>query len=100
MHWDHSRNWKKARKAMNAEALLASMGLERRSSPAAGALGGLGLFALGVLVGAGLGLMFAPQPGDQMRSRLTDELKRRRQGQQGDDLRHLGIDVAPPVPSI
>ena len=42
------------------------LGLERRT-PAGDLFTGLGLFAVGVLVGAGLGLMFAPKRGDEMR---------------------------------
>src|SRR6266568_3712119 len=38
---------------------------------------GLGVFAVGVLIGAGLGVMFAPKPGAEIRSRLTDTIKQR-----------------------
>ncbi len=85
--------WKAVRNAIDREALLKRMGLEERS-PAGDFFTGLGLFAVGVLVGAGLGLMFAPKRGDEMRATLNDAWRNRGRGEQ-DYQRDLGAETSP-----
>jgi hypothetical protein len=80
--------WKKARQMldrMDRDSLVHSLGYERRSTTA-DVFGGLGLFAVGVLVGAGLGLMFAPARGQEMRTKVTDAWRSRRTGDEFRDL--------------
>jgi gas vesicle protein len=71
------------------------MGLEERS-PAGDFFTGLGLFSIGVLAGAGLGLMFAPRRGDEMRQVLNEAWRNRGRAAQ-DFQRDLGAEgnVAP-----
>ena len=45
----------------------------------AATFGTLGIFALGCLVGAGIGLAFAPKSGDELRNELGDKVRRRAQ---------------------
>jgi len=54
------------------EALLDRFGLERRNT-AASVFGGIGFFALGMLVGSALGVIFAPMPGADMRATLKEQ---------------------------
>ncbi len=54
-----------------SEVLLDRLGLERKSTASA-VFGGIGTFAIGVLVGGALGVFFAPMPGSQMRSTLRE----------------------------
>ena len=54
--------------------LLEALGLETRRTAMDWVLPGLGLFATGLLVGAGLGLMLAPKSGAEMRADLADRL--------------------------
>ncbi len=63
-------------KNLDRDDLLHRLGLEEHT-PTSDFLGGLGLFALGLLVGAGLGMMFAPKPGSEMRSQLSDTIRNR-----------------------
>ena len=84
--------WKAVRNAIDREALLKRMGLEERS-PAGDFFTGLGLFAVGVLVGAGLGLMFAPKRGDEMRATLNEAWRNRGRGEQ-DFQRDLGSETS------
>src|SRR5512146_350659 len=86
--------WKAMRNAIDRDDLLERMGLERRT-PAGDFFTGLGLFAVGVLVGAGLGLMFAPRRGDELRSALNDAWKNRGRREQ-DFQRALGVEGAVP----
>jgi gas vesicle protein len=72
--------WKAVRNAIDREALLKRMGLEERT-PAGDFFTGLGLFAVGVLVGAGLGLMFAPKRGEEMRATLNEAWRNRGRGE-------------------
>lgn len=83
--------WKTMRRAMDREALLRRMGLEERT-PAGDFFTGLGLFSIGVLVGAGLGLMFAPKKGDEIRAALNERWKNRGRGGQ-DFERDLGAEA-------
>jgi len=87
-------DWKTMRRYMDRDTVLRSMGLEQRS-PAGDFFTGLGLFAVGVLVGAGLGLMFAPAAGGEMRHRVSERLRTKRGG--GPDFqRDLGVDGGMP----
>lgn len=75
---------KKAVKGMDRDDVLHRLGLEQHT-PTSDFFTGLGLFAVGVLVGAGLGVMFAPKPGAEMRSQLSGTL-RSRGSQMADEL--------------
>ena len=66
--------WRDLRK-MDRDDALRRIGLAR-NTPMTDFFGGLGLFAVGVLVGAGLGIIFAPKPGAETRSQLSDRLRR------------------------
>jgi hypothetical protein len=74
-------DWKKMRGWLDRDAILDRLGLEERT-PAGDFFTGLGLFSIGVLVGAGLGLMFAPKRGEEMRAALNDALRNRMRGAQ------------------
>ncbi len=74
-------SWKAMRKGLDSDAILGRIGLERRT-PAGDFFTGLGLFSVGVLVGAGLGLMFAPKRGNEMRAMLNEALRSRARGAQ------------------
>jgi hypothetical protein len=88
-------NWRKAMQhAFDRDEVLERMGLERRT-PAGDFFTGLGLFAVGVLVGAGLGLMFAPKRGDEMRSALNEAWRNRGRREQ-DFRRDLGVEGGVP----
>lgn len=68
------------------ESALAAMGLQTRRSASDYILPALGLFGVGVLVGAGLGLMFAPKRGVELRGDISrgvrtvgEKIRRRRE---------------------
>lgn len=65
-------------KKMDKDDLLELFGLETRKGPTDWLLPTLGAFSVGVLVGAGLGLLMAPKPGAELR----DDLRHRLQGAQ------------------
>jgi hypothetical protein len=90
--------WSGMRKMMDRDVLLDRLGLER-STPTGDFFTGLGLFAIGVLVGAGLGLMFAPKRGEEMRTALNEAWRSR--GRRGQDFqRDLGVEGGmPPSPT-
>jgi hypothetical protein len=82
--------WKAFKKMVEKEGLLDRLGMEEKT-PATDVFGSLGLFAVGILVGAGLGILFAPRRGDEMRHIVGDAIKHRRT----DELRHLGAEGSP-----
>lgn len=93
--------WKAMRKALDRDMVLDRLGVERRT-PTSDFFTGLGLFSVGVLVGAGLGLMFAPKRGDELRNALNDAWKHR--GRRAQDFQHDvgvegGISPAATMPS-
>jgi hypothetical protein len=71
------------------DSALSAMGLERRRSSADYILPALGLFGLGLVVGAGLGLVLAPKRGVELRGDV-----RRTLGQVGQRLRRRANGVA------
>jgi hypothetical protein len=62
---------------IDKDDVLEALGLEERSSGWATALGTVGIFALGCLVGAGIGLAFAPKSGEEFRSELGERMRRK-----------------------
>jgi hypothetical protein len=92
-------NWKAMRSALDRDVMLDRLGLERRT-PTGDFFTGLGLFSVGVLVGAGLGLMFAPKRGDEMRSALNEAWRSR--GRRSQDFqRDVGLETgAPTAPTV
>ncbi len=63
-------------KKLDKDDVLELIGLETRKDPSEWLLPALGAFSVGLLVGAGLGLLMAPKPGAELR----DELRSRLQG--------------------
>ena len=61
---------------LDKDEILGLLGLETKSSTAAAAAGALGTFGIGLLVGAGIGLLLAPRPGRELRENLRDRLRR------------------------
>jgi len=66
-------------RGIDRDDVLESLGLQERRSALATTLGSLGIFVLGCLVGAGIGLAFAPKSGDELRNELGDKVRRKAQ---------------------
>jgi hypothetical protein len=56
------------------DSLLHNFGLEYRRPAFARFINGLGIFAAGFLVGAGVGLLFAPMRGDELRGKARQNI--------------------------
>ena len=61
---------------LDKDDILEMMGLQTKSSTTAWLAGTLGTFGVGLLVGAGLGLLLAPKPGRELREDLRDRFRR------------------------
>lgn len=62
-------------KKMDKDDVLELIGLETRKGPADWLLPALGAFSVGMLVGAGLGLLMAPKPGAELRGDLRNRMQ-------------------------
>jgi len=62
-------------KKMERDDLLELIGLETKKGPTDWLLPALGAFSVGMLVGAGLGLLMAPKPGAELRGDLRNRLQ-------------------------
>lgn len=62
-------------KKMDKDDVLELIGLESKKGPADWLLPALGAFSVGMLVGAGLGLLMAPKPGSELRGDLRNRLQ-------------------------
>jgi hypothetical protein len=92
--------WKGMRRMLARESLLKQIGLEHRS-PGGDFLTGLGLFSVGVLVGAGLGLLFAPRRGEDMRALVTEALRSRTASKLSEAASQMGAEAGvPPATTI
>jgi hypothetical protein len=63
-------------KDIDRDDMLDAIGLQEKS-PWGTALGTIGIFALGALVGAAFGLAFAPKPGEELRSQIGETVRRK-----------------------
>ncbi len=61
--------------SLSGNELLAAIGVEKRRDEGDLLLPALGLFGAGVVVGATLGLLFAPKPGAQLRKDIGEGVK-------------------------
>ncbi|RKH13239.1 hypothetical protein D7V97_06180 [Corallococcus sp. CA053C] len=62
-------------KKLDRDDLLDLVGLETRRTTAETTLPALGIFAAGLLVGVGVGLLMADKPGQQLRGDLRTKLQ-------------------------
>jgi hypothetical protein len=58
---------------ISADDILSAFGLQRADSTGTYVLPALGLFGIGVIVGAGLGMLFAPKAGSDLRHTIADK---------------------------
>jgi hypothetical protein len=79
---------------LDKDDLLDLLGLETRREPSDVLLPALGAFTVGVLVGAGLGLLLAPKPGTPQRDALGGQ---RKSPEEGGDTR--STEVPPGIAS-
>lgn len=56
------------------EDIANAVGLQTRSSVSADVLSAFGIFGAGMLLGAGLALLFAPKPGRQTRHDIAEKV--------------------------
>ncbi len=61
---------------IDRDDVLEAVGLQERS-PWGTAFGSIGIFALGCLVGAGIGLAFAPKAGTEFRNDLGERIRKK-----------------------
>ena len=93
MRWNDLSDLRKGLRNLKRQDVLNRLGLQEHT-PTSDFFTGLGLFAVGVLVGATLGIMFAPRPGAEMRNQLSGTLRRgrRRTDEYG---QAVGTEVSP-----
>lgn len=60
---------------LDRDDVLDALGLERKHSAAGHVASALGFLALGMAVGAGVGLLLAPKPGAELRAGLKHRLR-------------------------
>ena len=79
-------------KNLDGDDYLKMLGLQRRT-PTSDFFASVGIFAAGALIGAGLGVLFAPKRGEEIRSRMGQAWKNR--GRMAQDFAHdLGVEGA------
>lgn len=62
-------------KSLDKEHLLNMLGLETRRTTSDYVMPALAIFGVGILVGAGVGLLFAPRPGRELREDLYSRIQ-------------------------
>ncbi len=64
-------------KDVDRDDVLEYVGLQQRQSAWSTALSTIGIFCVGAIVGAGLGLAFAPKAGAELRNDLGERVRRK-----------------------
>lgn len=87
-------SWKDVRALLDGEGVLRRMGLEART-PGRDLLTGVGLFSVGMLVGAGIGMLFAPRRGEELRAMMSGAWHDRPgAGRRAEGYRGMGAEAA------
>jgi hypothetical protein len=68
-------NFKELRN-MDKDDILEMIGLQRKASTGSFLASALSTFGIGILVGAGIGLLMAPKSGRELRENLRDRFRR------------------------
>jgi hypothetical protein len=76
---------------ITTDDVLSALGLQTRRTAGDYLLPALGIFGVGLLVGAGIGLLFAPKPGSDLRHQIGSRIRRRRAVDESEQ----GIDASP-----
>jgi hypothetical protein len=67
---------------IDRDDVLDLIGLQERRSVWTTTFGSIGIFALGCLVGAGIGLAFAPKAGNELRTDIGEKVRKKAQEMQ------------------
>lgn len=96
-----ARNAVKIARALSGDDLLGYVGLQQKRRLTGYVIPGLGIFAAGVLAGAGIGLLIAPTPGRELRHQLGTRYQkvRSRLGATTEHLRDRIVSVEEEYPS-
>jgi YtxH-like protein len=68
---------------LSKEDILAALGLESKATTTERVLGSIGIFGVGLLVGAGVALLLAPKSGEDLREDLGQRIRNLRQEETG-----------------
>ena len=94
------KNLKNTLSGFDRDDVLEHLGLERKHSAAEQVMPALAIFGAGVLVGVGLGMIFAPRAGSELRGELQSQFKRVDQKVRGNgDLQPAAASSAPNRPA-
>ena len=88
------KNLKNTLSHFDRDAVLHTLGLERKHTTAEQVVPALAIFGAGVLVGVGLGMIFAPRAGAELRGELESQLRRVEQKVRGNG----NTQPTPPAP--
>jgi hypothetical protein len=83
---------------IDRDDILESIGLQERRSAWTTTFGSIGIFALGCLVGAGIGLAFAPKPGNELRTDIGEKVRRKAQEMQQGETGAFGTTTRSQMP--
>ena len=92
------KNLRNTLSSFDRDDVLDTLGLERKHSAAEQVMPALAIFGAGVLVGVGLGMIFAPRAGSELRGELQSQFKKVEQRVRGNG-DALPTSSAPPVPN-
>ncbi len=92
-------SWNKMRRMVDRDSVLRQLGLEQRT-PGSDFFTGLGLFSVGVLVGAGLGLLFAPKRGEDMRAMVSEAWRTRDASKLAEVGQQIGAETGIPSSTV
>jgi len=93
--WRSLADWRRLKRWTDRDAILERLGLEERT-PVSDFFSGLGMFAIGILVGAGLGVLFAPRRGEEVRQAVGEAWRNRVAAKPQEWERDLGAEHGVP----
>jgi hypothetical protein len=83
---------------IDRDDILEAIGLQERRSAWTTTFGSIGIFALGCLVGAGIGLAFAPKAGNELRTDIGEKVRKKAQEMQQGETGGFGTTTRSQMP--